>query len=138
MIYELIKIGHMISIVLWIGCAFTTPLAVILIEKAGPTHSSAVVGVMRAAYLRVTGPAIVATWIFGIALLSLGQWFDAPWMITKLMVVLILSVLHGALSGKLRKLASDSSSVPRGFFIVLLTLHSLGVVVVVCLVVLKP
>lgn len=138
MIYELVKIGHIISVVLWIGCAFTTPLAVILIEKTGPTGSSAMVRVLRAAYLRVAGPAIIATWVFGITLLSLGQWFDAQWMIAKLVVVLFLSGLHGALSGKLKKLAGDSGPVPRGFFVVLLVLHLTGLMVAVCLVVLQP
>lgn len=138
MVYEFIKIGHIISVVLWIGCAFTTPLAVVLIGKAGPSHSAAIVSVLRAAYLHVAGPAIVATWIFGIALLSLGQWFNAPWMMAKLVVVLILSGLHGALSGKLRKLVSEGGLVPRRFFLVLLGLHLAGLLAAVCLVVLKP
>ncbi|AOW14157.1 hypothetical protein LPB72_06485 [Hydrogenophaga crassostreae] len=52
---------------------------------------------------RVTVPAMLAVWAFGISLAMLGSWFGAVWLTLKFAIVLVLSGLHGILSGTLRR-----------------------------------
>ncbi|RMB08057.1 CopD family protein [Eilatimonas milleporae] len=138
MIYDFVKIAHIASMVLWMGLAFTVPMvALALARQADGGHQTAIAA-LRQAHLRLGGPGIVATWVFGLALLSLGGWFNAPWMPTKIIFVVFLSGLHGALSGHLKKIAWAGDGVPARFFKILLLLHAAGLAAVLALVVLKP
>lgn len=56
----------------------------------------------------VTTPAMMLTWVLGITLAAQGNWFTAPWLITKLILVFILSALHGVQSGSLRRFSESS------------------------------
>ena len=138
MIYELVKVGHLASLILWMGAAITLPMAALyLVQQEAASHGPAI-RALRQAYLWLGGIGIVATWVFGLILVSLGQWLNAPWMMAKLAVVLILSGLHGAFSGRLRRLARDEGPFPSGLFKALLGLHALGLLMVLTLVLLKP
>ena len=138
MIYELIKVAHLTSMVLWIGSAFTVPMAVLALSKSESAYQALTVTAFRRAYVWVGGVGIIGTWVFGLALLSIGQWFNAPWMWAKLAVVIVLSGLHGALSGRLKKLAQRSQDVPTRLLKSLVALHAIGLLAVLSLVIFKP
>lgn len=61
---------------------------------------------------RVTTPALLSVWPFGLTLAITGGWFVDIWLQTKLMLVLILSGLHGVQSGRLRRLAAGGETRP--------------------------
>lgn len=138
MIYELIKVAHLTSMVLWIGSAFTVPMAVLALPQRDNAHKDQTVDTLRQAYVWVGGVGIIGTWVFGLALLSLGQWFNAPWMWAKLAIVIVLSGLHGALSGRLKKLAQHSQDMPTRLLTSLVALHAIGLLTVLSLVIFKP
>jgi uncharacterized membrane protein len=54
---------------------------------------------------RVTVPALLAVWAFGIAAALGGGWFGAGWLSAKLLLVAALTGLHGVQAGALRRLA---------------------------------
>ncbi len=63
----------------------------------------------------VTTPAMLAAWGFGILLAAQGAWFMHSWLALKILLVLILSGLHGVLAGKLRRSTSGISGLqPSG------------------------
>lgn len=138
MIYEIVRIAHLASIVLWIGSAITAPMVLLALKDRQIGDASLPVNAARYAYVRLGGVGIVGTWAFGLTLLSIGNWFDAPWMWAKLAVVMILSGLHGAMSGRMKRLAWDGKDIPTGFFKTLLVLHGVGLIAVLTLVILKP
>ncbi len=53
----------------------------------------------------VTTPAMLAVWALGLTLALSGAWFSSFWLPAKLLLVVILSGLHGLQSGRLRRLA---------------------------------
>lgn len=138
MTYDLLKIAHLVSMVLWIGSAFTIPVIVLGLFGASSNEKGVAIKAIRLAHSRIAGPAIVGTWVFGIALLSVGGWFDAQWLWAKLAIVLVLSALHGAISGTLRRLSWDGDSGRPKLFWALVVIHAIGLICVVALVVLKP
>ena len=138
MTYDIIKIAHLVAMVLWMGAAFTVPLVALMLSRYADAPQSAAIKALRQAHLWLGGIGILATWLFGLTLLSLGGWLDARWMMAKLLLVAVLSGLHGALSGKLKKAAWDGNGVPAGFLWLLLSFHAVGLLAVVSLVVTKP
>lgn len=53
----------------------------------------------------VTTPAMLLVWALGLTLGYEGAWYSQPWLQAKLVLVLILSALHGVQSGALRRWA---------------------------------
>lgn len=137
MTYDLIKVAHLASMVLWIGSAFTVPMVVLGLVHTKNLQQPSALAALRQAYVWIGGVGIVGTWIFGLTLLSLGQWFNAPWMWAKLAVVIVLSGLHGAISGRLKRLAETPAVIQKSFFKVLIALHAVGLLTALFLVILK-
>lgn len=60
----------------------------------------------------VTTPAMLLVWGFGLTLATAGHLFAAGWLQAKLVLVMILSGLHGVQSGRLRRVASGAPTKP--------------------------
>ncbi len=54
---------------------------------------------------RVTSPTLLAVWALGVALAAGGGWFGAGWFSAKLVLVVLLTGLHGVQAGALRRAA---------------------------------
>lgn len=58
----------------------------------------------------VTTPAMLLVWALGLTLALTGHWLDDGWLQAKLVFVLVLSGVHGAQSGRLRRLAGSGAA----------------------------
>jgi len=79
-----------------------------IVQKASPERSAAELRLLKAVRRwdqRVTSPAMGLAWVLGVALIYVGGWHAAGWLLVKLVFVLLLSALHGLHSGYLRRLA---------------------------------
>lgn len=85
----------------------------------------------------VTSPAMVSAWAFGILLAVQGGWFAQSWLAIKVLLVLILSGLHGVLAGKLRR-ATKGATDPEASGRLLLPCGLALVTLIVLLVTFKP
>jgi putative membrane protein len=84
-----------------------------------------------AAYIRrwdhvITTPAMLLVWALGLEIGGVGHWFSAPWLIVKLVFVVVLSAVHGMQSGRLRRICQGSPIRP---------LHASLPVAVACIVI---
>ena len=104
MLYELIKAAHLVSLFVWIGGMLAVGLAL-----RYPTDGY--LKPLKAYDRLVTTPAMILALSFGILLGIQGGWFSSGWLGMKILLVLCLSGLHGALVGKLRRAIWES---PRG------------------------
>ena len=86
----------------------------------------------------IINPAMIATWGFGLALAMIGGWFSSPWFHVKLVLVLVLSGLHGWMSVLLRAFAEDRNTHGARFYRVLNEAPTLLMIAIVILVVVKP
>lgn len=87
---------------------------------------------------QITVPCMVATWVLGLFLASSGNWLGSGWLNTKLIVVFLLSALHGVLAGTLRRRMRDGEVIKPGW-----KSHSPGIcliafLLIAVLVIVKP
>lgn len=141
MIYLWLKAAHVVSVLLFTGGTLALLLAGAALGtratgEAGPAAS------LRAAVrwwdARVTLPAMVATWGFGLWIALAGGWFTSGWLQAKLILVLLISGLHGVLAGRLRSFdpeAAPASIKPPPLLAALTVGSILGIV---ALAVVKP
>ena len=103
MIYLLVKAAHIVCLFAWIAGMVAVALS---LKFPAPTFMKQLKTYDRA----VTTPAMILAWCLGLLLAIQGRWFLQSWLLLKILLVLILSGIHGALTGKLRQ---ASSAVPK-------------------------
>ncbi len=140
--YLWLKALHIVAVVTWVGGMLVVAVAITAVSGARAQHEIA----SRAAFLvrvsrwdrRVTTPAMLLVWILGLALASMGHWFPQTWLVSKLAMVLLLSALHGFLSGNLRRLSlSGQPGAPASLNSAAAAIV-VAVLIIVVLVVIKP
>lgn len=138
--YLWLKALHIVAVVTWIGGMLVVAVTITAasgrrVQQKTETHSA--LEAVRRWDQRVTSPAMILVWILGITLARTGNWFPQRWLLVKLVFVLLLSALHGVLSGRLRRLSrSQQSSPPRSLRYAAAVLVATFVIVI--LVVTKP
>lgn len=118
MSYLWIKAFHLAAVITWIGGMLV--LSVVLMALTSPSGPRSdrdrhLINTARTWDSRVTTPAMLIVWVLGLVMALQAGWFSAPWLWIKLVVVVILSALHGIQSGTLRRLAGDASRPPPAF-----------------------
>jgi putative membrane protein len=139
--YLWLKALHIAAVLIWVGGLLVVAVAVAalsLSKEAAEASGRTTVFAVRRWDQYVTSSAMLLAWGAGLALAMLGEWFRSPWLIIKLVFVLLLAALHGILSGTLRKLGR-SDEPPASFGLrhapVLIII---SVAAIVVLVVVKP
>ncbi|MCA9615937.1 MAG: CopD family protein [Sandaracinus sp.] len=126
-----LKALHLVGAVLWMGAS----IAVALVAAAASGNERAPVAALaRRVALRIATPGLVLAFVGGLTMLALSwdAYARAGWMHGKLLLVVIAAGLHGAVSGKLRKLSKgDDVGGLQGLAYAYLVLLALIVVAVV-------
>ena len=140
MLYLWLKAFHIIAVVAWMAAMLYLPRLFVYHAEIGPgTPQSETFKVMERRLLKaIMNPAMIATWLFGIALVWQGGLWDAGWLWAKLVLVLAMSGLHGFLSASVRRFANDEETRRPTFWRVLNEVPTVGLILIVLLVVLKP
>ena len=128
--YEIATALHIVSVVIWMGGLLFT--AILLARQPATAVPS-----LRSAFRMVLTPAMLLVWALGLYLAISGGWFSQGWLHAKLLVVVILSGLHGMLIGQMRK-AEVAGFVPGGMLQAMPWVAGVGTLVAVGLAVLQP
>src|SRR5215217_3558886 len=96
-LYLWLKAFHMIAVIAWMaGMLYLPRLFVYHCEAEPGSRQSETFKVMERRLLKaIINPAMLATWAFGLLLIWQGGWWSAGWLHAKLMLVLLLSGVHG-------------------------------------------
>ncbi len=140
MTYLWIKALHVLAVISWmVGMLYLPRLFVYHAGVPATSSEASLFAVMEKRLQRyIMLPALIVTWITGLALAIQGQWFKAGWLHGKLLLVLILTGLHGYLSAERKRLAAGTSSRGAKFFRVINEVPTLLLIGIVILVVVKP
>lgn len=140
MLYLWLKALHIVSLIAWMAALLYLPrLFVYHAEVPVGSPQSETFKVMERRLLKaIMTPAMIATWVFGLALAWEGAFFRSGWLQAKLALVLLLSGLHGFLSATTKRFAADQNTRTPGFYRVINEVPTVALIAIVLLVVLKP
>jgi putative membrane protein len=138
--YEWIKALHIIAVISWMaGMLYLPRLFVYHCEAEIGSKQSETFKVMERRLLKaIINPAMVLTWLLGLYLAWAGDWFKAPWLHGKLVLVLALSGIHGFFARCVRGFASDQNRRSLKFYRIINEVPTLLMIGIVILVVVKP
>ena len=138
--YLWIKAAHIISVIAWIaGMLYLPRLFVYHADAPTGSDRSETFKVMERRLLRaIINPAMIAAWAFGLWLAWRGFGFAGGWLHAKIFLVLLLSGLHGYLSGAVRRFAEDRNEKPARHWRIVNEVPTVLMIAIVILVVVKP
>ena len=139
-IYPWLKAFHVVAVIAWMaGMLYLPRLFVYHCAAEKGSVQSETFKVMGRRLLRaIINPAMIATWILGLALAWSGHWFDSAWLQAKLALVLALSALHGLFARWVKAFAIDANRHSPRFYRIINEIPTLLVIAIVILAVVKP
>jgi putative membrane protein len=140
--YLWIKALHILAVIaLMAGMLYLPRLYVYHCETEPGSLESARFKVMERKLLRgIINPSLIATWLFGILLVSLpasGGW-GQPWLHAKLALVVLLTSVHGLFAKWRKDFVADRRLYSQRFYRIWNEVPALFLVGIVILVVVKP
>jgi len=137
MVYSAVKALHIYAMVLWMGGTLAAGLLLLWARRADAVDARAV-GFMRRWDRRVTTPSMVVVWIIGLWMAHDAGLWSAGWLQLKLVFVVLLSAVHGIVTGGLRRLVASGKTAlsARSAAVVPVTLVLLPVILLLAVV--KP
>jgi protoporphyrinogen IX oxidase len=141
-LYPWLKVLHILSVIAWMAGLLYLPRLFVYHAGARPgSDASDTFKVMERRLLRgIMNPALVGTYVFGIALAATPGAVDwgAWWIYIKLAAVLGLTALHYCFALWRKAFAEDRNRRSAAFFRVVNELPTLLLILVVVMVVVRP
>jgi len=138
--YEWIKALHVIAVISWMaGMLYLPRLFVYHCEAEIGSKQSETFKIMERRLLRaIINPAMILTWLAGLYLAWSGHLFSAGWLHGKLLLVIILSGVHGFFSRWVKYFAKDQNTRILSFYLIINEVPTVLMIGIVILVVVKP
>lgn len=138
--YSWLLAVHIVAMVAWMAGIFYLPrLFVYHADAERGSDKSETFKVMERRLLAVImTPAMIATWVAGVALAIWSEQYQEPWLMTKFLLVLAMSGLHGWLSARQRDFDSDTNTRSARTFRLVNEVPTLLLIGIVILVVVRP
>ncbi len=140
MYYDWLKALHLIAVIAWMAGMLYMPRLFVYHCAAEPgSKQSETFKLMERRLLRaIVNPAMIAVWIFGVALAYEGGWFAAHWLHAKFALVLAMSALHGFYARWMKAFGQDRNRHTARFYRIVNELPTALLIAIVLLAVLKP
>jgi putative membrane protein len=138
--YRWILAFHIIAIIAWMaGMLYLPRLFVYHCETTPGTAESERFKVMERKLLRaIINPSMIAVWILGLTLAFGRDAWHEHWFHAKLLLVIVMSGLHGMFAGWVKQFARDANKRPARFYRIWNEVPALLMVAIVILAVVKP
>jgi putative membrane protein len=138
--YLWVKALHVIGVIAWMaGMLYLPRLFVYHADSERGSQQSETFKVMERRLLRaIINPAMTITWAAGLWLAWKIFHFEGGWLHTKIVMVVVMSGIHGYLSAAVRKFAEDHNEKPSRHWRIVNEIPTLLLIAIVILVVVKP
>jgi protoporphyrinogen IX oxidase len=138
--YEWIKALHVIAVIAWMaGMLYLPRLFVYHCQAEAGSKQSETFKVMERRLLKaIINPAMVVSWLAGLYLAWTGHWLSAGWFHGKLLLVLVLSGVHGLFSRWVKDFAADRNTKTQKVYRIINEIPTALMIGIVILVVVKP
>ncbi len=139
--YLFFKALHLIAIISWMaGLLYLPRIFVYHAETKNDDVKNTFKVMERRLFVYIMNPAMILSWLFGLVLIhSIGiQSFGEFWLITKIVLVLILTFYHFFLFNCLKNFGLDRNERSSKFYRVINEVPTVLLIVIIFLVVFKP
>ena len=138
--YEWIKIAHIVSVISWmVGLLYLPRLMVYhCVAELGSEVSEIFKTMERRLLNGIMTPAMISSWIFGLILVYLSDFWLDNWFLVKLFFVILLSIFHMVAASWVSKFAKDQNSHNQQFFRIANEVPTIIMILVVIFVIIKP
>ena len=138
--YLWLKALHLVSVIAWMAGLLYLPRLFVYHAEAEPgSDKSETFKVMERRLLRgILNPAMLATWGFGLALALWSGFYREPWLMAKVVLVVVLTGLHMAMGRWRREFAADRNTHSPRFYRIANEVPAVLMVVIVVLVIVRP
>ena len=138
--YEWIKALHIIAVIAWMaGMLYLPRLFVYHCEAEAGSKQSETFKVMERRLLKaIINPAMIVSWLAGLYLALAGHLFSAGWFHGKLLLVVLLSGIHGFFASCVKDFAADRNTRSQIFYRVINEVPTALMIGIVILVIVKP
>jgi protoporphyrinogen IX oxidase len=138
--YFWLKAGHIIAVIAWMAGLFYLPRLFVYHVDAEPrsVQSETFKVMERRLFGVIMNPAMVLSWALGLTLAWIGDWWDAPWFLTKLGLLGAMTGFHFWLGWQCREFAADNNQRSARLYRIVNELPTLLVIAIVILAVVKP
>ncbi|MDP3257039.1 MAG: protoporphyrinogen oxidase HemJ [Bosea sp. (in: a-proteobacteria)] len=138
--YEWLKAFHVLAVISWMaGMLYLPRLMVYHVDAAPGSVQSETFKVMERRLLKgIMNPAMIVTWVLGLYLAWDAFGFKGGWLHGKILLVVLLSGVHGYLVGRVRDFANDCNTKSGRFYRIINEVPAVLMVGIVILVIVKP
>ncbi len=138
--YPWLKWIHISAMVAWMAGMFYLPRLYVYHTRAQPgSEMDETFKTMELKLLRIImNPAMIVTWAAGLLLSLTPQAGAAGWLHAKILLVLVLSGVHGMLSKYRKEFAAGTNKRPEKFYRMINEAPTILMLLIVALVVFKP
>lgn len=138
--YPWVKAAHLIVVIFWMAGLFMLPRYAIYQAESAPGSPEDRAWSKRCGRLRriILSPAIITTWLLGLALMANIGALAMGWFHAKLLLVLALSGYHGWAVGVSKRLARGWRPADTRMLRLANEVPALAVIAIVVLVIVKP
>jgi len=138
--YLWVKALHIVAVIAWMaGMLYLPRLFVYHAAVDVGSRQSETFKTMEYRLLNfIMVPAMAVTWVAGLALVLLGQWFSAGWFQAKFVVVIAMTVAHGLFAHWVNEFRYNRNSHSQKFYRIVNEIPTVLLIVVVVLATVKP
>ena len=139
-LYSWLLALHIIAVIAWMAGMLYLPRLYVYHAEAKPgSELSETFKVMERRLMRaIINPAMIVTWLAGLYLAWSGHLFSAGWLHGKLLLVVVLSGVHGFFARCVKDFAADRNQRSQRFYRVINEVPTVLMIGIVILVVVKP
>ncbi|MBY0295938.1 MAG: protoporphyrinogen oxidase HemJ [Methylobacterium sp.] len=140
MLYLWIKAGHVVAIIAWMAAMLYLPRLFVYHSAlpAGSPQGETFKVMERRLLKAIMTPAMIVTWLLGIALVVMSGAYTQGWMHAKFALVLAMSGLHGWFARMVKDFAADRNARAPRFYRIVNEVPTLLMIAIVILVIVKP
>ena len=137
--YLWIKAAHVMAVIAWMAGLFYLPRLFVYHVDAqiGSVQSETFKVMERRLYKAIMVPAMLASWVFGLMLVSIIG-LEGTWLWVKWVAVLGLTGFQGLLGRHVRLFAADQNCHTGRYFRIINEVPTLAMIVIVIMVIVKP
>ena len=140
--YLIFKALHLISVISWMaGLLYLPRIFVYHAENNSEVKTSEIFKIMeKKLYFYIMTPAMILSWFFGLLLIhSIGfEQIGQTWMISKLILVVILTLYHFYLGNILTRFNLDQNNRSHKFYRYINEIPTILLIFIVFVVIFKP